>query len=612
MPEKKGNNKIMHETPENSTPVENSLHHAQILKMDVSTAQAVFNKLSLEEKVAIVLNTPWEKRQQLILLADNSQALVQALPDEEIYWTIKESGTADALPVIARTSFEQFQYIIDIDCWHKDRIDMKQVTEWLQLMLRCNESKVLEWLTNTDEQFLNYVFKKLFTISKISEDIDLAEASDTLPQWTLDGRYYFQFADEEARLVSIPFLHLLYKTDSKLFYYVMDNTIWTFATELEDEMFRLRQSRIAEKGFPELDEALQVYQFLDSKHIQTFLKSQEFSSHEIAEETSAYLKLRYGIGTEQPALFLQDILALIDNSQIIDRIQREIIHLSNQIIIADGLEAREIQDLKQSLHKASGYANIGLELLSNHDTETAAKYMEAVPMQFLFRTGYSQALDLRNRLQQLHKSLWQNYRPFRPLFFDDPWGATIEGLSQVRPAYFEGNSKGDSFLFRNFETIDEIRVTSQVLDIIAITEKVLFELFGITINNLLEPFITNTTLADSSDIRARALFLTILAQHVLQGTTELVPITETELRKFLITVFIKNETNAEPASILSAEFYPETLAWIRSRLELNGNEVTALKVFVESCLRLLQDECGNIAGIEHIDTRFVTAFIIRK
>ena len=601
----------MDKTPESRALVKSSLIHEQIFAMDANAAQALFSKLSLAEKVAIVLNTPWEKRQQLILLADDSQALVQALPEEEIYWTIKEAGIADSLPVIARTSFEQIQYILDIDCWQKDRIDMEQVTEWLQLMLRCNEAKVLEWIANTDELFLNYVFKKLFTISKIKEDIDLAEASDLLPQWTLDGTYFFQFADEEARLVSIPFLHLLYKTDSELFYYLMENTIWAFETELEDDLFRLRQSRIAEKGFPELDEALQVYQYLTPEHIQAVLRDQVFSKHAIAEEKSASLKLRYGIGTEQPALFLQDILALIDNSQIIDRIQHVIIHLSNQLMIADGLEVREIQGLKKSLRKVLGYANIGLELLSKRDMGTAARIVESVPMQFLFRAGYSQAVDLKNRLLQLHAGLWQDYRPFRQLFFDGTWGATIEGLSQVRPVYFEGNSKTDSFLFRDFESIDEIRITRQVLDIVAVAEKVLFELFGIDIHNLMESFISGTALTDGSDMRARSVFLTILAQHVLYGATEFVPITEAELRKFLAAVFIKNE-NAEPAFILNPEFCHETIAWINNQLEANGDEFTALKTFVGSCCSLLQDQCGSIAGIDQIDIRFVTAFIFKK
>ena len=601
----------MDEKLESQALKKSSLNHEQIFAMDANAAQALFSKLSLAEKAAIVLNTPWEKRQQLILLADDSQALVQALPEEEIYWTIKETGIADALPVIARTSFEQFQYILDIECWQKDRIAMARVTEWLQIMLRCNETKVLEWLTNTDELFLNYVFKKLFSISKINEDIDLAEASDMLPQWTLDGRYFFQFANEEARLVAIPFLHLLYKTDSNLFYYLMENTLWAFETELEEDLFRLRQSRVAEKGFPELDEALQVYQYLSPGHIQSVLRDHESSGHTTTEEQSAHPALRYGIGAEQPALFIQNILALIDNSQIFDRIQHGIIHLSNQVMIADGLEVSEIQELKKSLRKVLGYANIALELLSKGETEAAAKMLETIPMQFLFRAGHSQALDLKNRLLRIHPILWQDYRPFRQLFFDGAWGATIEGLSRMRPVYFEGNSKTDSFLFRDFESIDEIQATSKVLDIVVAAEKVLFDLCGIDIHNLMESFIAGTALADSQTISARSVFMTALAQHVLYGTTEFVPITEAELRNFLAAAFIKNE-NTEPACILKPEFCHETIAWINSQLEANGDELTALKTFVESCCSMLQDQCGSIAGAEHMDIRFITSFIFSK
>ena len=598
----------MDETTERHALIKRSLTHEQIFAMDAHAAHALFNKLRLEEKVAMVLNTPWEKRQKLILLADDSQALVQALPEEEVYWTIKETGVADALPVIARTSFEQLQYILDIDCWQKDRIAMERVIEWLQMLLRCNEAKVLAWLTNTDELFLNYVFKQLFSISKINEDIDLAEASDMLPQWTLDGRYFFQFADEEARLVAIPFLHLLYKTDSMLFYYLMENTLWAFEAELEEDLFRLRQSRVAEKGFPELDEALQVYQYLSPEQVQFVLRAHESSIHAPAKEKADHLALRYGIGAEQPSLFIQDILTLIDNSQSFDCIQNDIVHLANQVMIADGLEVRESQELKKALRKVQGYASIGLELLSTGQVEAAVKIAQTIPVPFLFRTGYSQALDLKNRLTRLNASRWQNYQRFRQQFFDDPWGATIEGLFQMRPVYFEGNSTAGSFQFRDFETLHEIRAAGKVLDIVAAAEKVLFELFDLDIHSLMQAC---PAVADSSDIRAGTLFLTVIARHVLYGATEFVPVTETELKKFLSAVFIKNQ-HAEPAFIIRPEFCSETIAWLNSQLDAREDEAAALKTFVESCFALLQDQCGNIAGSEQINSRFVTGFIFKK
>jgi hypothetical protein len=105
--------------------------------------------------------------------------------------------------------------------------------------------------------------------------------------------------------------------------------------------------------------------------------------------------------------------------------------------------------------------------------------------------------------------------------------------------------------------------------------------------------------------------MTALAQHVLYGVTKLVPITEAELGKFLAAALIKNQ-NKEPEFILNPDFCCETIAWLNSQLETHGYELTALKTFAESCFSLVQDQCGNIAGSEQIDSRFVTAFIFRK
>ena len=110
-----------------------------LLALKAQQAQALFNELPLEEKIGMVLSASWAQRQKLIVLAVNSEELVQALPEEEIYWTVKEIGPEDALPIISRLSFDQLQYIIDVDCWNKDLIDMAAVTRWLRMMLRCRK-----------------------------------------------------------------------------------------------------------------------------------------------------------------------------------------------------------------------------------------------------------------------------------------------------------------------------------------------------------------------------------------------------------------------------------------------------------------------------------------
>lgn len=598
------NNVAQHETPKKEV-----LSYEQLLLAEPHTAQELFNNLSVEEQLSVVLSAPWEKRQKLILLAQNPDELIQALPEEELYWTIKETGIADALPLIARISFEQMQYILDIDCWNKDRIEMSHVVEWLQVMLRCHEKKVHEWLIKTDEQFLNFIFKKLFTISKLREDMDPVEVADQLPSWTLDGMYYFHFADDDARVVCIPFLHLLYKTDSTLFYRLMENTIWSFEAELEEELFRLRQSRVAEKGFPELEEALQVYQYMRPEQIEPLLKPLTGVRSAGGAETSSQLKLRHVMATGRASLFLWQMVRLLDDRPALDRIQRELIHTANQVIVADGLEARDISCLKKALQKVLGYSNIGLEVLSKQDEAAAQHLLESLPMRFLFRVGYSQALDLQRRLQRIDVTRGCAHGAARRHFFDGIWGATIEGLSQIRPRYYEGNSRPDGFLFRDFESLDEILATRRVLDIVAVAEKLFFDALGIPVDQLIKPPEPEQPTAEPFPVQARPLFLTVLARQVLSGATAFVPLTAKEMQRFLAAVFIRNETGAVPPYVIKTEFCQQTREWVKNLLHPSDQEQAAVEAFVESCLELLQEQCGGLVENESLDTRFITAVI---
>ncbi len=594
--------------PENHTPpAKQALSYEQLLSAEPRAAQELFNNLSGEEQLSLVLSAPWEKRQRLILLAQHADELIQALPEEELYWTVKETGIADALPLITRASFDQWQYILDIDCWQKDQIDMDQVVTWLQVMLRCHETKVRQWLANTDEQFLYFIFKKLFTITKLREDMDPVEVADQLSSWTLDGLYYFRFADEEARLVSIPFLHLLYTTDSTFFYHLMENTLWSFAAELEEELFRLRQSRVAEKGFPDLDEAVQVYQYVSAEHLQR-LRSTAATDHRGADARQPTPQmLRHVLAMDQSPLFVQQVLSRLNSRPDSERIQRELVHVANQVIVADGLEVRDIQSLKTALRKVLGYANIGLELLSEQDASAAEQMLRTLPIRLLFRAGYSQALDLQRRLQRLHVTLWRHHQAARRHFFDGTWGATIEGLSQIRPTYFAGNSTPDSFLFREFETLADIHTTQRVLDIVAAAEKLFFEAMGITIDHLRNLQGQDMLVAEPFPVQARPLFLTILARQVLSGETAFVPLTAGELHRFLTAVFVRNEAGAGPLWVLNPAFRRETQQWARTLLNPSGPEQAALETFVECCLGLLQEQCGGVVENESIDPRFITA-----
>jgi len=228
----------------------------------------VFNSLSHEKRAALVIRAPFKDRMDLILMSDDPKALVQDLPEEELYWTIKERGRSDSLAIISRTTHDQFQYLIDVDCWNRDQIDFNNIAEWYILLGKCNETKVVEWFENADERFLISTLKRFMGIFKLEEESDILEEYEDMPNDTFDNVYYFQFVDEDTKLVLMPLLGVLYRYDSSFFYSLINAILYEFTAESDEDAFRWRQVRMSEKGFPEIDEALEVYQFVSDRDIE--------------------------------------------------------------------------------------------------------------------------------------------------------------------------------------------------------------------------------------------------------------------------------------------------------------------------------------------------------
>ena len=584
-----------------------------ILTLEVQKAQALFNAMPLEEKINVVLSAPWLQRQKLIILAENPEELVRALPEDEVYWTVKEIGLEDALPIISHLSFEQLQYNMDIDCWTKDLIDMAAVTRWFKVLLRCREEQVLEWVSRADERFLNFAFKKLFNVYRLSDDIDLSEASDLLPSWTIDGLYYFQFADEEARMVAIPFLHLLYRSDSKYFYFLMENTRWVSAIELEEDVLRMRQRRMAEQGFPELDEAWQVYQPLSLKEMKELQERghRRLPVQETSPSTHQWLRYRFTLDTRNR--FVHAALKHIEDPHIAAKVQQEIISLANTVMIADCIAVREHQDKQAAFSKVMGYVSIGLDYVSRHDAEAAVRLLEETPAFLLFRAGYSQALDLRSRALGICRELRDIHPRLQQDFFGTPWGEMIAGLTRSRPLFFEGIIvEAGSSDFREFETTDDIDAARQALDAAAMIKRVLFDCFGLAAAGVIADSVSGASNADISEIRAQQLFNTVFARHILYGTTDLAPVTAAELRQFLSGIFSTAEHAEAASAVMATSLLSDTMDWLQRQYVLADDAMPALQSFVQNCLNLLAQECGALAGAVEIDTRYISAFLFRR
>ena len=104
----------------------------------------------MDTKIKKILDLPFEERIDAVIHSPDPSALVHAMPEEEVWLTIKKLGERDALSLIALTSTDQLQYILDVELWKKDRHLGEKSLHWLALLRDCGDKKVLQWAREAD------------------------------------------------------------------------------------------------------------------------------------------------------------------------------------------------------------------------------------------------------------------------------------------------------------------------------------------------------------------------------------------------------------------------------------------------------------------------------
>lgn len=584
----------------------------ELMRHDEAAAEKLFNRLSLQEKVRQVLAAPWETRVRLIMLADNPRKLVQALPEEELYWTLKQHGPEDALSIITMTTHDQFQYIIDIDCWQRDNLDVSAVERWYRLLSKCHESKVIEWFVHADEPLLVSTLKQLMYVEKVQEDSDVSEEYARMPLHTLDGVYYFSFLRDDAQGYLMPMLRALYHYNPQLFYSLMEGIITDFSAEALEEALHWRTSRIAEHGFPDLDEAASVYQIITDKEIELLQKgvAGRKGKKDLRQESFVPTH-RHSIAQCGIPQLLDEALRLLPSPEFLENFQKLLVNVANKVLCADGRPPSSFDDTVQAMKKTLGYVTIGLEILGHGNTVTMPGILGQVHPEILFRIGSSSVQKLQRRFFNLKKSLWQQAPDRCVEFFDSPWSDALQGLQSKRPLLFEGLLRPGALEYRDFMSLREVQILERVVDMFEALSKLLFQIWGIDSAHLFsEDFIGETMLSDVAEIKSSAVFLTLIANHVLYRTFQLKPLTAEELYRFLESVFEpvpdRQQYRVRP------DFSTELPKWLRGEFLREDRLGTAFEDFVSSCLSMLEDEFSLLIGKKTIDTRYVGGLILIK
>jgi len=555
-----------------------------------------------------LLSLPPEEMLNSILNSTQSTALVQSFSEEDFYFLIHNIGIEDSHPLLYLASDKQWEYIIDLEAWEKDRIELASMTRWFDLLFKVDPNRFLKWSLDQKTEVMEFYLTKNIEVKIRQTDQDPSELGDAFI--TLDDMFYVRFLDEPTDAESdenesyetnkkhrdaflLQYLKTLADNDHIAYQKVLLESAGVIPAESEEEAYRLRNVRLAEKGFLPYEEAIGIYQPM---------KISDFKIQEnkfIAQDPDQ--KLFYPVPIYHTGLIEEEnhftvALKKIKSEVVLEQIQTEFAGLCNQIISADQKTIREKDELKSMVKKACGYLNIGLEKLTEGGNESDIGHCEALiqnyPLSSIFRLGFGLALELKWRAETWLTKSWFSSKGLLLGFWGEKWMGVLGGLLIKKPLFYDNNKTGE--LYREFISIEDIKITENILnEIISFDE--LFSLISIEPDPVTKDYLTY-----------KSFILTLWARHNLGLSEKLIPITLDEFQSFFDGLWAGKEQPRKTSPSIKESF----LDWVSNKTGLVHYEISQrLGQSFENLFSDIESEYGKVS-LNDLDPRYIHLFLI--
>jgi hypothetical protein len=558
-------------------------------------------KLAADRKEILSL----EGMQALDAILDHPQpnALIHSFAEEDLLFLIHHIGPEDALDLIAMASDRQWEYILDIETWKKDRINLNAVTEWLGLMLKADPQRFIHWAATQKPELIEYLLFHSIEVIVREEDQDPSDFEDGFI--TYDDIFYFRipeskyapdaqadFKEQHQELLNSIIDHLA-KIDHVFYQQTLLRSANVISAESEEEAFRLRNFRLAEKGFVPFHEAVGIFQPIS---VDLLKKRKKVIAEQPEPETFVPAPINHTHLMGEDSIFSK-ALSKITNFNILQQLQVEFAGVCNQLIVAEPTPVRSRDELKAIVKKACGFISIGIEnLLHSEKVVTdsiTVEYIKTYPLVDLFRTGYGEIANLRQQAKTWQKNSWFSKNNLPLSFWRARLVGVIGGLLINRPKFYDNQRTGD--LYREFETMADAEMTGSILRQAMAYDRLLSAMDIHGDNFSKDRFITYQN-----------FLMTLWARHCIDLPAEVLPIPVALFKPFFTDLWEPEKT---PPAIKDSK-KTDLLQWLASESGLPKEEISKdLGKALELLFDEIAEECGTIRP-EDLDPRFVTIFLL--
>jgi hypothetical protein len=425
---------------------------------------------------ALLARPRGQRRMEALLAADDPEAAVAALPASELYQIIADVGLGEAGELVALATPEQLRGCLDIEIWDRDHLQTEALTPWLRALVEAGYEKVGEVWEKLDPELTALTLQRFTRIY----DLTLEEAPPDNPEGPLlqtpDTFFVVEILAEDDDTVHLVqrLLDDLYRADPTgvLTRHALMAARSEPTAELEDMSYRWRAGRMADLGYVDYYEALEVFRPLDAASVRIgegtedrFDRPEASDPDDPEEAASAFgLMPRPVAEGVLGASFLARALDHVHVDQLGDadeiaRLETAIVVLVNNVLAATRVPPADAEAVKRGAQQAASTVSIGLEALSHGDLDRAAQALRSVSLTRLHRLGHTVIL----RLARMARALAP-----RAVAAGEPDGSVLAALLRPRPWYATVLDSPPGMDARPFASMDDVRRVAEALTRLAL------------------------------------------------------------------------------------------------------------------------------------------------
>jgi hypothetical protein len=385
-----------------------------------------------------------------IMEQKNPGKLVRSLSSGDFFWLVKKVGEEDCQNLLELASEDQWQYLLDLEIWREDRLDVAQSSAWIKRLQQADSKRLVSWFFGQGEAIASYHLFKSMEVIVVDKDDEAYELPEGF--FSLDGVFHIRITDSEHRETIENIVREMARTDNVRYQAFLTSLAGLLPAEMEEEMFRLRNVRLAEHGFLPSEEAMSVYAPLDPSALSP--EEQEGLSDIFEDEEIRAMVPALPLYHTETENMLTGAAFKTEDPVLMDKIRLEFAGLCNQIMSADGLLVPELDVLVSTCQKVARVLNLALERLCGKDLSKAEQALRTHSFVDLFRVGIGLTLKLKWEAERWLKESWFFGQGLDIPFWGEHWGGILAGILDKTPQHYQGLKGLEAY--KDFEWLSEL------------------------------------------------------------------------------------------------------------------------------------------------------------